>query len=377
MVGYFQILDSGYNVIGSVGCGNGYSTDLHDLRILPNGHYLVMGTVGKRTDMSQIAPGGDSAAYLVEYIMQELDLEKNVIFEFRSWEHYNPLSTTDVDLTDTVVDYIHPNALEYDNDGNYLISCRHLEEITKVNHVTGSVIWRLGGKHSDFTFLNDSLHFSHQHCIRRLPNGNITLFDNGNLHKPAFSRALEYSLNEKSLTARLEWQYNEFSNYTFSNAMGDVERLPNGNTFIGWGSIWNSYITATEVSSDGTNELVLRLPNGVRSYRVFRNDWNPTPSGLGVTSAKVSQNVSLAASPNPFTNSTEVGFTLDRNLSTNFVVRDAIGREVMRENFGTLTAGNHTAHFNASRFTSRTLLRYSDHRKSRAADQNDSDALGL
>lgn len=48
------------------------------------------------------------------------------------------------------------------------------------------MIWILGGRRNQFVFTND-LRFSRQHDIRRLANGNITLFDNGN---DKFPRAL-------------------------------------------------------------------------------------------------------------------------------------------------------------------------------------------
>ncbi|GIT32243.1 MAG: hypothetical protein Ct9H300mP2_3220 [Candidatus Neomarinimicrobiota bacterium] len=50
-----------------------------------------------------------------------------------------------MDLTAQVIDYVHANAIELDNDGNILLSCRHMDEITKINHQTGEIIWRLGG----------------------------------------------------------------------------------------------------------------------------------------------------------------------------------------------------------------------------------------
>ena len=73
------------------------------------------------------------------------------------------------------------------------------------NRNTGAIIWRLGGKNNQFSFINDTIGFSHQHAIRRLENGNISLFDNGNYHSPPFSRAIEYSLNENNKTATLVW----------------------------------------------------------------------------------------------------------------------------------------------------------------------------
>jgi hypothetical protein len=54
-------------------------------------------------------------------------------------------------------------------------------------------MWRFGGKRNQFTYVNDPLGGpSYQHDIRVLPNGNITLMDNGNFHTPSLSRAVEY-----------------------------------------------------------------------------------------------------------------------------------------------------------------------------------------
>ena len=39
----FLVLDSSYNPVDTAFCGNGYSTDLHDIRILPNGHTFLHG----------------------------------------------------------------------------------------------------------------------------------------------------------------------------------------------------------------------------------------------------------------------------------------------------------------------------------------------
>ncbi|GIT32244.1 MAG: hypothetical protein Ct9H300mP2_3230 [Candidatus Neomarinimicrobiota bacterium] len=51
--------------------------------------------------------------------------------------------------------------------------------------------------------------FSHQHDIRRLDNGNITIYDNGNYKEPNYSRAAEYLLDEDNMTATLISEYRE------------------------------------------------------------------------------------------------------------------------------------------------------------------------
>ncbi len=50
-------------------------------------------------------------------------------------------------------------------------------------------MWILGGKLDQFTFINEHAsnaptYFSYQHDVEVLPNGDITLFDNGNQHSP-------------------------------------------------------------------------------------------------------------------------------------------------------------------------------------------------
>ena len=170
------------------------------------------------------------------------------------------------------IDYAHANSIDMTTDGNLLLSCRHLDAVVKINAQTGDIIWRLGGKKSDFVFPNDPFGGpSHQHCARMLSDGNVTMFDNGNLHNPQISRAIEYQLNETSVpkTATLVWQFTN-DPPLFNVATGSVQRLANGNTFIGWGQISNP--AATEVAPDGTKVLELALPPGMFSYRAFKFD---------------------------------------------------------------------------------------------------------
>ncbi|MEJ2196259.1 MAG: aryl-sulfate sulfotransferase [Ignavibacteriaceae bacterium] len=171
------------------------------------------------------------------------------------------------------MDYVHANALEVDLDGNILISSRHLDEITKIDRQTGKTIWRWGGEYcenNEFTFINDSIGFSHQHFIKKLSNGNITLFDNGNLHSPQFSRVAEYQLDEVNKFATLIWEYRNDPE-TFSGAMGSVNRLDNHNTIIGWGS--NSLPAISEVKPDGEVVLFLSLPDTIYNYRGYKFPW--------------------------------------------------------------------------------------------------------
>ena len=262
----FYIMNTSFDIIDSVSCKNGYINDAHELRITPDGNFFLLCDDIETVDMSKLVSGGDTAAQVTGNIIQELDQNRNVIFQWSTFDHFNITDAIGQNLTASTIDYAHANAIEIDPDGNLLLSCRHLNEITKINIQTGDIMWRLGGKNNQFTFVNDSIGFTYQHSIRRLSNGDITLYDDGNLHTPPFSRAVEYKLNLVDTTATLVWQY-ENNPDIYGFAMGYVQRLQNGNTLIGWGA---ANETLTEVTNNGNVELAMHFPANVWSYRVYR-----------------------------------------------------------------------------------------------------------
>ncbi len=167
-------------------------------------------------------------------IIQELDPSKNVIFEWRSWDHFKVTDTTSL-LTDPQIDLVHGNALAVANDGNLLLSSRNQSEVTKINLQTGEVMWRFGGKANQFKIIGGEP-FAFQHDVRQLANGDITVFDNhGSQQNPAASHAIEYKLDEVNKTATVVWSFTH-NPPVFGSFMGDNQRLPNGNTFVAWGA---------------------------------------------------------------------------------------------------------------------------------------------
>ena len=272
----YIILDTSLAPVDTFQCGNGYIADVHDFKLLPNGHAVLIATDPEPVDMSPY--GGDPNAIVLGCILQELDASKNVIFQWRSWD-YIPLTDSYYDLTTKTVDYFHQNAVDVDLDGNFLLSSRNLSQIIKIDRNTGNIIWKLGGKENEFSFINEHeenspTYFSYQHDIAVLPNGNITLFDNGNQHPTPYSRAVEYKLDRVDKTAELVWEYRH-SPDIFTSAMGSVQRLSDGNTIICWGSAGSTAgnPTVTEVHPDNSVAIELSLPDGQTSYRAFRFPW--------------------------------------------------------------------------------------------------------
>lgn len=267
--GSFYRLDQSYGLVDTWTIGNGYGADEHEMQLLDNGHVLLLGYSPIPYDLSPF--GGPVDGTLVDAIIQEQDSDQNVVFEWHASQHL-PIENTYGFLSRSPSDYFHTNAIELDSDGNLLISSRHLSEITKIDRDNGDVIWRLGGPGNQFTFLNDQDHFSYQHDIRRLPNQHITIFDNGNLRTPThYSRAIEYIIDEDAKTIVSVWEY-PGDDSLYAPFMGNAQRLPNGNTMIGWGALPQ----ITEVDASGNPVFGLSL--GGLTYRAFRSPWNASPA---------------------------------------------------------------------------------------------------
>jgi hypothetical protein len=135
-------------------------------------------------------------------------------------------------------DWDHSNSISISPDGTILLSHRHLDQITALKPDFSGVAWKLGGPDSDFTFPNPADKFYHQHYAHMLPNGNILLFDNGNLRPEAeggqYSRALELELDFDTMQARKVWEYRSQPDL-YAAAVGSAVRLPNGNTLVDFG----------------------------------------------------------------------------------------------------------------------------------------------
>ncbi len=340
----YYVMNSSYSIIDTFRCGNGYRTDGHDILLLPDGGVLLMSYDTRIVDMSLIVPGGNPAARVTGLVIQELDSAKNVVFEWQSWDHFSITDAIHVNLTASTIDYVHANAFEIDYDGDILLSSRHMDEITKIDRSNGNIIWRLGGINNQFTFINDSIRFCYQHDIRRLANGNITLFDNGNYHSPQFSRAVEYQLDEQKMTAELVWEYRNTPDiYAF--ATGNAQRLSTGNTLISWGTA----NIITEVRQDGSKAMELMLSPLFNNYRTFRFPW--TTVDVAESAPVLEAAELLPAYPNPFNPSTNIVYRTMSREFVNLKVFDVLGQEVTTLVNGIEEPGQKTVTFNAGNLT--------------------------
>ena len=265
-VGSYVIADASYAPIARVDAGNGLHGDLHEFLLTERGTALLTSYVV--TDADLRAVGGSSNGSIQDAIFQEIDIASGrVLLEWHSLEHI-PITESYWPLGENW-DYVHINSIAVDADDNLLVSSRNTHTIYKLDRSSGQIIWRLGGRSSDFALDRDAV-FAWQHDARRQPDGSITVFDNGN----SVSRALVLSVDDSARRVSLARAYTH-PHALFADSQGNVEMLPNGNVFVGWGA--QPYVS--EFSPDGALLLDGRLGRDYISYRAYRAPW--AGSGVG------------------------------------------------------------------------------------------------
>ena len=228
---------------------------------------LFFAYTARHLDLSAHGGPADSLVTGHQVIRQDASGAQQVVFD--AWDHF--AISDNVEPSPNQLDFDHPNALTFDPDGNYIVSWRNLDVITKINAQTGELIWTLASSFatlpSDFTFSGDPLGgFSAQHSVRSVGNGNILVFDNGTRHTPPASRAVEYQLDLAAHTATKVFEFTHAPSY-YTAFTGSVQRLANGNTFIGW--TFGTPLVATEVTPAGATvwEGTLTAPKVQIPYR--------------------------------------------------------------------------------------------------------------
>jgi hypothetical protein len=278
----FRMMDNSYTVVDSFKMGNGYIAESHEFQLLPNGHAIMLSYDLQPFDMSKIIPGGHPGATPVGSIIQELDVDKNVVFQWRSWDHLNIKDSYSPELTKQVFDPIHVNSIDMTQDNHLLVSLMAYAGVAKISRQTGQILWTMGGSLNSFTFINEDevkeyapQYFMYQHDVRMLANGNITMIDDGDKDVRNWARAVEYQIDETAKTATKVWQYRHNPDMLALGSMGTAQRLSNGNTFIGWGQLSaGNKIAATEVDPAGNVVLEVAFKDNLwTSYRAYKFDW--------------------------------------------------------------------------------------------------------
>ena len=269
-VGQHVVADSSYRVITRIQAQNGRSADLHELLLTSRrtAVFFAAASVGPGTVAGSTTP----VPKTMDWAVQEVDIATGaVVFEWHSTDHVDVAESyiSAPTAPDLVYDYFHGNSIEEDTDGNLIVSARNTSAVYKIDRSTGKILWRLGGKRSDFA-MGEGATFGYQHDARRQPDGTLTIFDDR--QTAGTSRGIVLRLDETGMTATLVREYKQPQNL-YSTSQGNMQVLPSGHVFIGWG--------ATPRFSEFTSDGRLVLDAGFtasQSYRDVRFPWAGTPA---------------------------------------------------------------------------------------------------
>jgi hypothetical protein len=217
--------------------------------------------------------------------VQELDVPTGrVLFEWHSYpqigieESYSKPPKKQLGTKPFPYDYFHLNSIDVEPNGDFLVSARNTHAIYEISRRTGKVLWRLGGKKSDFK-LGPGVRFAWQHDARRQRDGTITIFDNGAAPPvEKFSRVLVIRLDMKKKTATLVRSYRH-PKRLLAPFEGNAQFLPDGHVVVGWGA-W-PYISELDASGrvlfDAYFGQGKKPGQDADTYRAYRFVWHGFP----------------------------------------------------------------------------------------------------
>jgi outer membrane protein assembly factor BamB len=264
------IYDSSYRQVAVVKAGNGYHADLHEFLLTPQGTALICAYNPVTADLSPV--GGSAAATVLDSIVQEIDVATGrVLFEWHSLDHVD-VSESYIPPTGAAYDYFHVNSIEVDAVGNLLVSARNTSALYTLDRRTGAVLWRVGGKRSDFE-LSPAARFMFQHDARVHADGSITLFDDGPSSAAQVSRAIRLGVDRSERRVVLQQEFRHPDPHV-AVAMGSAQVLADDSVVVGWGTV----PSVTQFASDGTVRFDANFGNQAWNYRAVRLPWVGRPA---------------------------------------------------------------------------------------------------
>ena len=176
--------------------------DHHDFILLSLDHYITIASYPKIVHNIPRTLSGAAYSNVAVPVIQEV---KNgaVVWQWDASDYPEFYNTSvrgnDFSNTAKVQDYMHINSIFLDpRDGNLIVSFHNLDQVVKINRPTGDIIWRLGGKNSDFPMTADTKFYNQHNATLTDNNQTLLILDNGEKNKRPYSRVLEFKLNENS-----------------------------------------------------------------------------------------------------------------------------------------------------------------------------------
>ncbi|MCJ1307949.1 hypothetical protein MMC25_001598 [Agyrium rufum] len=304
---YSEVFDNTYTPVvraapkGTV-LGQPLTQDLHEFNVKDGGDTALMTSyvTYAATVTYPACPGSPTTNFTKTGLFTELSLDgKNTtIFQWNAIEHIDPHDTyvcpgdTNVGTGANVGNGFdcHINSVDKDGNGDYLVSGRHVSTVYKVAGLKsptglapGEIIWRLGGKNNTFTKMLSEVpfapnfNFSYQHHARFRPAvKGISLWNNANDQigqaTAASSSGMSITIGDDNTATLVEMFISP--DRQLDSSQGSHQFLPNGNHFLGMGSVPYIY---EQTPNYETTFYATWGPQPLQSYRAFKFPWVGKP----------------------------------------------------------------------------------------------------
>jgi hypothetical protein len=273
-IGEGVIEDSSYSEIARVRAGNGYRADLHELELTPAGTALITVYAPILCNLSRV--GGPAYGAVTNGLIQEIDVATGLVE--REWTSLDHVALSESfeqakgTTTASPFDFFHVNSIEFEPDGSLLTSARNTRALYDIDGRSGRIAWRLGGKRTSFA-MGPGTGLAYQHDPRELPDGTISVFDNGaspTVHSQSRGVILRVDAQRKAVTRVSEIVHTP---PLIAESQGNLQALANGDWFVGWGQVPEF----SEFSASGQLVFDARFPRFTQSYRAYRLGWTGAP----------------------------------------------------------------------------------------------------
>ncbi|KAF2148905.1 hypothetical protein K461DRAFT_315859 [Myriangium duriaei CBS 260.36] len=298
--GYGALMDAGYHIYDRVFTDNASEIfNIHEFQVIDHGRKAMFFSSHKKkfnifaTSSSQLKLQHEhQKAYFADDTLIEMNIDARSINS--QWsphdngvtasESYSyPDQAASFDDETHFWDFFHANSVELTTNRDYIISARHVNTIYRVDRRTGHIVWRLGGKQSDF---QQDFNFSSQHDARIVSENSTTIIlsflDNASDYDQrqkdtaliSTGKLIAIDLKKKVATLIRQW---ERPDGRLTQKRGNLQPLGGeaGNVLI----CWSDHGYVTEHDQHGRLILEARFASDrLHTYRAYKAPFVGRPS---------------------------------------------------------------------------------------------------
>jgi hypothetical protein len=280
----------------STAAPSGQELDTHELRIAPNGDYLVLSypTV-TGVDLSGLPnlalPDGGVETQMFDCQVLEFEPKTGkIVWSWVASEHFDPVKDSIVpglslQAGEVAADVWHCNSIDIDPaNGNLLVSSRNMNSVFYIDKKTKAVLWKVGGSsyskdnaiYVPVTKGEGGSAFIQQHDGRlqtwseTTGRGQISVFDDeSDADNPARGLLLDVNTGADGTkpSASVAFQYAAEGN---SVDRGSFRIYSDGTRLIGWGKNAAPGLVFTELDPKGNDVLDFSFGKNDVSYRAVK-----------------------------------------------------------------------------------------------------------